>query len=155
MDSTAKILFSLQRFQILALYTNSAAEKTVSAGYAFAWLRGIYPLLNESAPWHQAHAASFPVGPQSMQELHDYLSGLHDQRTSVTYFQLEDRYGIKGAKRPGTIWSQQSLIDACRYLYLYQRFDPDFWTRLVSGSQCPMEAEVIRQKFDSADVYFE
>lgn len=155
MDNNIEMLFSLQRFQILALYTSTTAERTVSSAYAFAWSEGVYPLLHETASWHQPYGASFAISPLQMRDLSDYLSSVWSSKREITFYQLEDHYGIKGAKRPGPIWSQASLILACRYLYLYGQFDTDFWLDLLSGSQCPMEAEAIAHKFESTDVYFE
>lgn len=155
MDSTAKMLFALQRFQILALYTNSAAERTVSSSYAFAWFQSVYPVASESAPWHVPHAASFAIGRGAMKELNDFLAECWSNKSVVTFYELEDRYGIKGPRRPGPVWGQDGLIQACRYLYLYQKFDSAFWSKLLSGSQCPMEAEAISRKFEADDVYFE
>ncbi len=90
-----------------------------------------------------------------MKELYEYLSKMWASKKKVTFFQMEDHFGIKGAKRPGPVWSQASLILACRYLYLYEKFDALFWSGLLSGSQCPMEAEAIANKFETKDIYFE
>jgi hypothetical protein len=155
MNNNIEMLFSLQRFQILALYTSTAAERTVSSAYAFAWFEGVYPLLHESAPWHKPYDASFAITSAQMKEVFDHLSRTWSSKKKITFFQLEDHFGIKGPRRPGPIWSQASLILACRYLYLHEEFDVAFWSELLSGSQCPMEAEVIAQKFESTDIYFE
>jgi len=55
-------LFSIQKFQILALYTSTSAEQRVTDSYVFAWLENIYPFLNDSACWHQAFEDCFAVG---------------------------------------------------------------------------------------------
>ncbi|MES2490497.1 MAG: hypothetical protein V4607_11965 [Pseudomonadota bacterium] len=155
MDKVNEMLFSLQRFQIMALYTSTAAERTVSDSYAYAWAESTYPLLHESACWHQPYDSSFAIGATQMKELYGYLSDVWKSKKSVTFFQMEDHYGIKGSKRPGPVWSQASLILACRYLYLYQAFDSAFWSSLLSGSQCPIEAETISRKFDAGEIHFE
>lgn len=155
MNKTSEMLFSLQRFQILALYTSTTTERTVSSSYAYAWFEGVYPLLHESALWHQPYDESFAIPSAQMKELDDYLSSAWASKKKITFYQLEDHYGIKGPKRPGQIWSQSSLILACRYLYLCGKFDATFWASLLSGSQCPMEAEAISHKFEATDVYFE
>lgn len=155
MDKNTEMLFSLQRFQILALYTSTTSERTVSCAYAFAWSEGVYPLLHESAPWHHPYDLSFAIPKAQMKELHEYLSAMSGSRKQITFFQMEDHFGIKGSKRPGPVWSQPSLILACRYLYLSEKFEPLFWSGLLSGSQCPMEAEAIANKFESTDICFE
>lgn len=155
MENNTEMLFLIQRFQIMALYTNTAAERTVSSAYAYAWFEGVYPLLHESAHWHQPYDASFAIPSMQMKEIFEYLSNAWSSGRKITFYQLEDHYGIKGPKRPGPIWSQASLILACRYLYLCEKFDATFWSGLLSGSQCPMEAEAIARKFESTDIYFE
>lgn len=155
MDKNTEMLFSLQRFQILALYTSTTSERTVSDAYAYAWFEGVYPLLHESAPWHQPYDQSFAIPQAQIKELYDYLSKAWAAKKKFTFFQMEDHFGIKGPKRPGPVWSQASLIRACRYLYLYEKFDSVFWSVLLSGSQCPIEAEAIAKKFETTDIYFE
>ncbi len=155
MDKVNEMLFSLQRFQIMALYTSTAAERTVSDSYAYAWAESAYPLLHESASWHKPYESSFAVSATQMKELYGFLFDVWKSKKPVTFFQMEDHYGIKGSKRPGSVWSQASLILACRYFYLYQTFDSAFWSSLLSGSQCPIEAETIARKFDAGDIHFE
>lgn len=155
MDKNTEMLFSLQRFQILALFTSTTTERTVSSSYAYAWSEGVYPLLHESAPWHKPYDVSFAIPSVQVSEVYDYLSNAWSSKQKVTFYQMEDHYGIKGAKRPGPIWSQASLILACRYLYLCEKFDSAFWSSLLTGSQCPVEAEAIANKFESTDIYFE
>ena len=155
MDKNTEMLFSLQRFQILALYTSTNAERTVSDAYAYAWLEGVYPLLHQSAPWHKPYDVSFMIASAQMKEVYDYLSSGWASGNRITFFQMEDHYGIKGSKRPGPIWSQASLILACRYFYLCEKFDSLFWSSLLSGSQCPIEAESIARKFETTDIHFE
>ncbi len=155
MDKVVKMLFLLQKFQVLSLYTSTSAERTVSDSYAYAWAEGVYPLLHESAPWHQSYETAFEIKPAQIKELDTFLSVAWEAKKDITFFQMEDHFGIKGSKRPGPIWSQASLILACRYLYLYQKFDSAFWSSLLSGSQCPMEAEVIPRKFDAGSIHFE
>jgi hypothetical protein len=155
MDKNTEMLFALQRFQIMALYTSTAAERTVSDSYAFAWFEGVYPLLHDAAPWHKPYDVSFGIPSVQMKELYDYLSYAWESKKKITFFQMEDHFGIKGSKRPGPIWSQTRLILACRYFYLYEKFDPVFWLSLLSGSQCPMEAEAIASKFETTHIHFE
>lgn len=155
MDNVTEMLFSLQRFQVLTLYTSTSAERTVSDSYAYAWFEGVYPLLHETAPWHKPYESAFVIKPVQMNDLYAYLSEAWRSKKIVTFFQMEDHYGIKGSKRPGPVWSQANLILGCRYLYLSQKFDAGFWVSLLSGSQCPMEAEAIARKFSAIDIHFE
>jgi hypothetical protein len=46
MNELKAMLFSIQRFQILALFTNPNATRNVTPSYAFAWAESIYTFLN-------------------------------------------------------------------------------------------------------------
>lgn len=155
MDEIKKMLFSMQRFQVLALYTSIASERTVSDSYAFAWSVGLYPLLNESADWHKAYEECFGARKAQMAELHGYLGDKTVQKSPMTFHELEDHYGVKGSRRPGPLWNQAALINACRYFYLHQQFDEDFWSALLEHGQFPAGAESISRKFDVDDFHFE
>jgi hypothetical protein len=154
-DPIKSMLFSLQRFQILTLVSSSSTQKSVSDSYAYAWLESVYPLLNDNASWHQAFEECFAVRREPLAELHAFLRERWDQRKPVSFYQLEDHYGIRGTKRPGPEWDQSRLVLACRYFYLHQQFDSEFWSALLETSQHPAEAEVISRKFDADSVYFE
>ncbi len=155
MEAIQLNLFNLQRFQIMALYANTASEQTVSPSYVYAWFAGVYPLLNESAPWHQAYEGLFEVRATHLRELYQFLSECYAKGEPPSFFQLEEHYGIRGAQRPGLIWEQSTLIRACRYLYLREEFSRSFWTTMLSGDQHPMEAEMIEEKFDRDSYFFE
>lgn len=155
MNETQAMLFAIQRFQLLALYTSSSAQSTVTSGYAFAWSESVYPLLNRSAVWHQAFEKCFAVSREHMHDLYDFLTTRWAGNKPLTFFELEDQYGIRGPRRPGPLWDQASLVAACRYLHLQNEFDQEFWTALLGNSQSPPEAERITRKFDADDVFFE
>lgn len=151
----ARMLFSLQRFQVLALFSNTAAETTVSASYAFAWAHGVYPLLNASAPWHKPFAHCFDIGHERIADLQGYLEQRFASSKPLSFYELEDHYRVRGSHRPGPHWAQASLISATRYLYLHRVFDAAFWERLLGAQQCPLEAEVIAKPFAADEIRFE
>jgi len=148
-------LFSIQKFQILALYTSTSAEQRVTDSYVFAWLENIYPFLNDSACWHQAFEDCFAVGEAQIVGLHKFLSARWTKKKKITFYELEDHYGIRGSRRPGPNWSQDDLVRACRYFHLHRQFDGAFWSALLESGQFPAEAELIREKFDPDSVRFE
>jgi hypothetical protein len=154
-DPIKSMLYTIQRFQILSLVSSSSAQKTVSDSYAYAWSESVYPLLNDSAAWHQAFEECFAVRRELLAELHAFLSERWDQRKPLSFYELEDHYGIRGPRRPGPDWDQARLVRACRYFYLHQQFDSEFWSGLLDGGQHPAEAEVISRKFDADSIYFE
>ena len=151
----ARMLFSLQRFHVLALYCNTAAEQTVSASYAFAWSQGVYPLLNDSAPWHKPFAEYFDVGRERIAQLRELLETRASSGAPLSFYELEDHYRIRGSRRPGPQWTQASLISATRYLFMHQAFGAAVWRRLLGEKQCPLDAEVIARPFGIEDIRFE
>ncbi|EGV33099.1 hypothetical protein ThidrDRAFT_0777 [Thiorhodococcus drewsii AZ1] len=156
MEKTKEMLFMLQRFQILALFTNSATEKNVTPSYAFAWFDSVYPFLSESAPWHKPYADCFKVQEPELEELHSFLCDKWDANQPISFYDLESHYGIHGSSSPGPVWSRHSLRSACRYIYLLENnFDNAFWTALCKNGHCPMEAHSITSEFGPKNIYFE
>lgn len=153
MSATAEMLFNLQKFQILALFT-SENTRSVTPAYAFAWDRGIFPVGYESAPWHKPYAEHFQVGEEQMDELLKFLDDTWMARKKITFYELEDHYDISGSYRPGPEWDRGGLIDACHYFRLRGSFDDDFWAGLIGHSDCPSESHGIRTDFTPDHVYF-
>lgn len=155
MDDVKQMLFTLQRFHILALYTNTSSERSVSDSYAYAWSQSVYPFLNHTAYWHQAYETCFGVRQAQLIQLHEFLLGRWRAQSPLTFYDLEDHYGIRGSNRPGILWTQRSLASACRYLYLHGQFDNVFWSAMLDNGQAPVEAEGLTRRFDSDSVFFE
>jgi hypothetical protein len=155
MDSTQKMLFSLQRFQILTLFATSSAESNVTPSYALAWSEGIYPFLNESSPWHEPFEELFPIRREHMEELDMFLCTRWDMGQWISFSELEETYEVRGAHSPGPVWSRQTLIAACRYFYMHENFDSSFWSALLEAGKCPNEAlHAIGAKFEPHNVQF-
>lgn len=155
MDEVKEMLFRMQRFQILTLFTNPQAERNVTPSYAFAWSESVYPFLNESADWHQPYKALFKIQEEDLEELHDLLCDKWDKKQPISFYELESHYRIHGSSSPGPVWSRSSLWKACRYFYLHRHFDQSFWSALLENGKCPSEAHSIAREFVASDVYFE
>lgn len=155
MNKEQIMLFNLQRFCILSLFTNSLTERKVSPAYAYAWHEGAYPILHESAIWHQPFEPYFAVRCSEMEELYKYLSECSDHNHPVTFYDLEQRYEKLSDGHPGPVWGRTRLVNACRYFHLWGCFDRAFWETLVSSGGCPMEARTVLDNFEAQDVYFE
>jgi hypothetical protein len=154
-DDIRQMLFSLQKFQILALYTNASVERSVTDSYIFAWSEGVYPFLNESAVWHQPFESCFRISKEPLIALYDLLRERSDNKRPLTFFELEDQCGIRGPRRPGPIWDEMDLVRVCRYFYLHRQFDSAFWIALLENGQCPTVAECISEKLGADYVRFE
>jgi hypothetical protein len=154
MDDIKDMLFNIQRFQILALYT-SGADRNVSDSYAYAWAEGVYPLFNESAPWHNGYEDNFKISASDIRDIHELLCDKWEAKTLVTFYDLEAELGISGASRPGPQWDRIKLMRACRYLYLQRYFDDEFWAKMLEPGRHPGEASGITRQLTANDIYFE
>ena len=154
MTATAEMLFNLQKFQILQLYTDPQERRGVTDAYAFAWSSGVFPVQEQSASWHQPYEDFFDVGEEMLVELLRFLDGLWIGQKTITFYDLEDHYDIHGQSHPGPVWDRSQLIDACRYFRLRGAFDDRFWLAMFEGANCPTEARCIMESFGPEDVYF-
>ncbi|MDH1074558.1 hypothetical protein N5C93_17080 [Pseudomonas nitroreducens] len=154
MSDTAQMLFNLQKFQILRLYTDPNSVKGVTHAYAYAWDAGVYPYADEFAVWHAPYKEHFQVSEEMVVALVKFLDDLWINKKSITFYDLESHYGVSGSASPGAVWDRWSLISACRYMKLHGMFDDTFWQGLVGHSNCPSESHCIVQPFGPGDIYF-
>jgi len=149
MKEVRAMLFSIQRLQILSLFSNPAAERNVTTSYAFAWAESVYPFLDHAASWHSAYEECFSVREAQIKDLTTVLGIRWRRKLPVTFCQLESHYEIDKIPEP---WDRMKLVRACRYLFLHRAFDRDFWAGL--RKECPSEAHSIVEEYRASDVYF-
>ncbi|RON33680.1 hypothetical protein [Pseudomonas brassicacearum] len=154
MSATAEMLFNLQKFQLLTLFTSKSATKNITPAYAYAWDNGIYPIGNSAAPWHSPYKDQFAITEEQVTELAELLDEKWLKKVKISFYELEAHYDIQGLANSGSEWDRGSLISACRYFYLLDWFDGDFWKGLVGHSDCPSESHSVRREFKPEDVYF-
>ncbi|AZE67777.1 hypothetical protein ACAW49_03230 [Pseudomonas sp. Env-44] len=154
MSATAEMLFNLQKFQLLTLFTSDRTGKNITPAYAYAWDNGVYPIANEGASWHEPYKEQFEIGEEQVSELAKFLENKWLEKEKISFYELEIHYGIRGAARSAYEWERGSLINACRYFYLSDWFDDEFWKGLVGHSDCPSESHSIRREFKPEGVYF-
>ena len=153
MDDIKKMLFLQQKFQILALFTNPNAERNVTSSYAYAWDRGVYPLLNDGAKWHQPYKDQFDIKEEPLERLLKLLDDRWMAKNPITFYELEDHYQLRDKPIDG--WERYKLINACRYFYLHDSFDKAFWVALLKSPNCPSEATNLARDLEIGDIYFE
>jgi hypothetical protein len=95
-NQTQKMLFTLQRFQLLSLFVNPTSIKSITPAYALAWSEGLYPFLDEAAPWHALYEEAFEVREKQLEELHSFLCDRWDASNFITFYDLEAHYGVSG-----------------------------------------------------------
>lgn len=150
MPSTEKMLFNLQKFKILELFTSQASLNRISPSYAFAWDSGVYPIGHHNCDWHEPFTESFKVGKEKMEELGDFLDKLDQQDQKITFYDLESHYDV----RNGGQWDRMDLVFACRYMRLCDWFGEEFWQGMVGNSNCPTESKQITRDFAPKEVSF-
>lgn len=151
MSAIEQMLYNIQKFQILELFTNNFATRNVSQAYAFAWDKDLYPIGHHGGDWHAAHENSFEIRKERMEELGDFLDGIEREGKTISFYKLEDHYGVIH----GSDWERMELVFACRYLRLNGWFSEEFWKGMVGHSDCPSESHSILRDFGAEDVYFE
>lgn len=130
-------LFELARFQILAAAAESQNLNGFSPSYVYAWDRRIFPLHDHGGGMPDVFADGFRVSKDRMEELASFLDDRWLEKSNLTFYQLEDHYKVR---RSGAIWDRSELISACRYFYLCELMDTNFWHALLTPMQYPSEA---------------
>lgn len=150
MDGQAQ--FELMRFQVMSFAFSDAGRIKISDEYLFAWDRKVFPYYDEAAEWHLPFRDNFAVSEAQVSELADYLSDCWDKKQVPTFYELEDHYQTRAGT---TWWDRAKLITVCRYFFLHESFDADFWKKLIEPMQHPTEAQSVIRKLDrDRDVYF-
>ncbi|THB70077.1 MAG: hypothetical protein D6B28_10165 [Gammaproteobacteria bacterium] len=156
MNDIKEMLFSMQKFEILSQFANTSEEKRLSAPYVYAWEKGVFPILDEIAPWHLPFAELFLVKKEMIQELIAFLQERYDKGIKLSFYEVEEHYGIKVAHIVGDKgWSRFMLAHACRYLCLHKKFDEEFWAEMVDCAKCPIETKCIIREYTPDEITFE
>ncbi|WP_052484805.1 MULTISPECIES: hypothetical protein [Pseudomonas] len=150
MTATAEMLYNLQRFQILSLYKQTPELFEASPAYAFAWDRGVFPIIHEQVTWHEPYAAVFQIDRDKVDQLSEFLDDLWSEGKTISFYELEDHYELRG---PNPGWDRADLIGACRYLRLCELFDDSFWSAVVENMKCPGEAKSIIRPFNASELH--
>jgi antitoxin MazE len=141
--------FVIMKFQILAASRLSGTHDAISDANVFAWQHNVYPFNDHTQEhWAEPFTAHFQVTKVMITELADFLDKLWLKKKTITFYELEDRYELS---RGSTKWNRNGLIDACRYIYLQEMFDEQFWKALLTPMEYPTEAGIIVSPFDRED----
>lgn len=141
-------LFQLMRFQILAAAKTEVLGGSMSKGYIFAWDAGVYPLFDDGAESHVPFANQFRIPREMVEELSKHLDDCWLKKKVPTFYQLEDYYGVRLGR---SSWDRAKLINTCRYMFLKDLFDGQFWKTLLTAMDHPTEASSITRKFSVED----
>lgn len=155
MKEIKNMLYSMQKFQIMSLFTNPEAENSISPPYAYAWEKGVFPALDEGAEWHRPFIGMFLVQEEMVKELIEFLEERYKKEIAITFYELEEHYGIKGGSSSGDKWDRFTLTHACRYLCMHKKYDENFWKGMMEFGKSPVETKSVTRMYCPEEVSFE
>lgn len=147
-------LFIQQRIQVLHLGVHHDAYPNA---YIYAWESGVYPFLSDSdgsipnRP-HEPYPDFFQISKEKGEFLVKRLDDAWLAEEKITFYGLEDELNVRIGSSE---WCRTDLLHLCRYFYLENLFDKNFWKILTTNGDCPTEAHSIMATFDKdMDIYF-
>lgn len=153
MSDIANALFQQMRLTILLTTKNGAEESPFHPAYLLAWDDSVYPILDESSEWHKPHAEQFRIPKEHVDRIFSLLCDHWDDQKEITFYGLEDLLGIHGSAYSSGEIERNDLVSICRYFFLHDRFDKEFWAALCRNHECPTEAHVIASDRE-VNIYF-
>lgn len=153
MSETSSALFQQMKLTILLTAKDGVDESPFIPAYLHAWDEGVYPLLDDGVDWHKPHADQFPIGKEMVESLHNILCENWENKTELTFYKLEDELDIHGPSTSLGEFTRSEVLSICRYFYLHDIFDKQFWATLCRNTECPSEAHSIASDRD-VHIYF-
>jgi antitoxin MazE len=148
-SSTTGQSFAAAKLQITIAALTPGVRDKISDSYVYAWDAGVYPTLHDSVDWHKPFKASFSVTSEMMEDLTELLDEGWRRKKVPSFYQLEDHYDLR---RGLSDWDRSALMHACRYMYLGDLFDKDFWKGVLKRTEHPIEAGSIIRPFDRGEI---
>jgi hypothetical protein len=93
----------------------------------------------------QPFSSSFSVTSEMLSQLGFFIEQAWMKRKSRTFYEIEKEFD-------GDPWNRAKLINACRYMFLSERFS-GVWEDCLKDGDCPIEAKSITRKFDRKELY--
>lgn len=137
---STEALFQLMRFNILSAAKNAGDAWPMHPAYVYAWQSSVFPLFDEAAQFHTPFSEQFAVSMDEVDELSKLLDEAWAAKKSISFYEVENAFGVRGSAQSSTNWQRWKLIRACRYMSLHDMFDKDFWAALLENGKCPSEA---------------
>jgi len=148
-DLSARQAYMTMKLQIVATAIGRGSGSSISDAYLYAWANDVYPIMHDNFEWHKPFAAMFSVSPQMIDDLAQLLDERWREEKPLSFYKLEDYFELRLGKSD---WNRATLMQACRYLYLEEAFDQDFWKRVLKRGDHPVEAGSITRKFDRTEM---
>ncbi len=142
-----KVLFNIQRFQILQTKLNNQTFSLIPNSYAFAWYASVYPLLDRS-DLHADLEMYFTISKEQVNSVIDYSDKELLAGRLYTFYEYEDYFG----SNENNI-ARLELAEIFRYAFLHRIFNSKgFWEKLLEPMSYPMEVGYITQEFNIKDI---
>lgn len=134
--------YMLMKFSILQHQQQQFDSDPESVGgYAYAWAHDIYPALHDGVSWHVPFRDEFEVSEEEIMAVLTFLADQWDAKNPVTFYEMEDHFGVHGSSRSDGEFTRWKLCRIVRYLSLDGlRFDKAFWNVLLQNGTAPSEA---------------
>jgi len=147
-DETLQILLAaladIRRLQIVEMKLSPHTESVHSDAYVYAIQHSIYPINDEASldrgehsllrkPFQQSYSVPF----EQVHEVAKLLDEKWRTREKITFYDVETPYRTSEKNWRGGN-PRSDLIHICRYLFLSDLFDQEFWTQFMSDH--PVEA---------------
>jgi len=147
MADIGKVLFNIQRFEIIKTKLNSQTKDFFSDAYVYAWSAGVYPLF-DNYDYSEDLKEYFSITKDKVTDVINYIDKQWLEKKYCTFYQLEDIFDVRGSGK----YSRDELICILRYTYLHDKFDKTLWDTLVRRGESPCEAETIIDPFDPSNL---
>lgn len=148
----AQQLFEIARLQIKLAAANPAIASQLPPSYVYAWVWRLYPVNNDIDGIAKSFESCFDICAEQVCELLQFLDDRWLEQSPITFYELERHFDARGR---GVRWDRSKLISVCRYFFLNQYFDNEFWMHLLARMEHPSEAASITRPVDEElQIYF-
>lgn len=151
-------MFEVYRHQVLVTKLDTNTRSMYTNAYVYALLHRVCPAYDNQLESLQENAfallSRFPFedvydvkrGP--VEEVAEFLDAEWMAKRKVTFYDVEHLY--KSSKKWQEKFLRPDLIAICRYLFLHDMFDADFWKSFCSNA--PSEAHALTHDWDNREI---
>jgi antitoxin MazE len=148
-----KALAENRRRQIIATHYNPQTADLYTDAFVYAVAHSVCPIFEEYPgyrteradilevlPFHETYEAGYAL----VKQIYDLLDKAQLNKEKITFYDVESPYRLSGEHWAG-LDIRGDLINICRYFFLSDSFDKEFWTAFMSSA--PVEASGITEKW--------
>ena len=153
-----KALAEIRRGQILSTKANPQTADLYTDAYAHAIMHSVCPIFEEEIGFAEStdeklnlfpFYETYDVPHNLVQEIAELINPKWLNKEQVTFYNIEEQYDVGGKQWPGKVL-RVDLINICRYFYLRNMFDEEFWKQFMSD--CPSEASSVTDLWSREEI---